>query len=135
MAYDTELAERIRRILRPHGNVSERKMFGGIAFMVGGNMACGVIHDELMVRVGSEPSSPRWPSRTRASWTSLTVRARAWCTSPSTASPRMRTSLAGSGGAPPTRGPFPRSRRRPRLEHDQPGTPPMGAHSRKLVNR
>ncbi len=53
MAYDTELAERIRRILRPHGNVSERRMFGGIAFMVGGNMACGVIHDELMVRVGS----------------------------------------------------------------------------------
>jgi TfoX/Sxy family transcriptional regulator of competence genes len=54
VAYDTELAERIRRILRPHRNVSERKMFGGIAFMVGGNMACGVIHDELMVRVGSE---------------------------------------------------------------------------------
>jgi TfoX/Sxy family transcriptional regulator of competence genes len=54
MAYDDSLAERIRGILGPVSAVSERKMFGGIAFMVGGNMACGVIGDELMVRVGPD---------------------------------------------------------------------------------
>ena len=54
MAYDEHLAERIRTILGSVGAVSERKMFGGIAFMVGGNMACGVIGDELMVRVGPD---------------------------------------------------------------------------------
>lgn len=54
MAYDEHLADRIRRILGSVDAVSERKMFGGIAFMVGGNMACGVIGDELMVRVGPE---------------------------------------------------------------------------------
>jgi TfoX/Sxy family transcriptional regulator of competence genes len=54
MAYDERLAARIRRILSSAAAVSERKMFGGIAFMVGGNMACGVIGDELMVRVGPD---------------------------------------------------------------------------------
>jgi TfoX/Sxy family transcriptional regulator of competence genes len=54
MAYDERLAGRIRHILSSVGSVSERKMFGGIAFMVGGNMACGVIGDELMVRVGPD---------------------------------------------------------------------------------
>ena len=53
MAYDERLAERIRGILLARRDVSERKMFGGIAFMVGGNMACGVVHDELMIRVGA----------------------------------------------------------------------------------
>ena len=51
MAYDTELATRIHDLLAPREGLSERKMFGGIAFMVGGNMACGVIGSELMVRL------------------------------------------------------------------------------------
>lgn len=51
MAYDEVLADRIREVLAPREGVSERKMFGGIAFMVGGNMACGVIGSELMVRL------------------------------------------------------------------------------------
>ena len=54
MAYDEELAERIRGALGGGDDVTERKMFGGIAFMVAGNMACGVIRDDLMVRVGPE---------------------------------------------------------------------------------
>ena len=54
MAYDEALAERIRALLAGRDAVTERKMFGGIAFMVGGNMACGVIHDDLMVRVGPD---------------------------------------------------------------------------------
>ena len=54
MAYDEALAERIRGALRGRDGVTERKMFGGIAFMVGGNMAVGVIRDDLMVRVGPD---------------------------------------------------------------------------------
>ena len=54
MAYDEALAERIRGVLAQRDGVSERKMFGGIAFMVGGNMACGVMGRELMVRVGPD---------------------------------------------------------------------------------
>jgi TfoX/Sxy family transcriptional regulator of competence genes len=54
MAYDEGLAQRIREALdelQPPALV-EKKMFGGIGFMVQGNMACGVIKDKLIVRVG-----------------------------------------------------------------------------------
>lgn len=54
MAYDEVLAERIRTALRGRGDVVEKKMFGGITFMVAGRMACGVVHDDLMVRVGRD---------------------------------------------------------------------------------
>jgi TfoX/Sxy family transcriptional regulator of competence genes len=39
-------------VLGPRADLSERKMFGGIAFMVGGNMAVGVLGDDLIVRLG-----------------------------------------------------------------------------------
>jgi TfoX/Sxy family transcriptional regulator of competence genes len=51
MAYDEGLAERIRGVLDARSDVDERKMFGGIAFLVAGNMACGVMRDDLMVRL------------------------------------------------------------------------------------
>jgi hypothetical protein len=51
MAYDEQLAERVRDLLSVRDGFSERKMFGGIGFMLGGNMACGVSGDELMVRL------------------------------------------------------------------------------------
>jgi TfoX/Sxy family transcriptional regulator of competence genes len=51
MAYDAGLAERIRGVLDARSDVDERKMFGGIAFLVAGNMACGVMRDDLMVRM------------------------------------------------------------------------------------
>lgn len=54
MAYDEKLAERIRKVLAGKKSVTEKKMFGGLCFMVGGNMACGIVGDELMVRVGPE---------------------------------------------------------------------------------
>jgi TfoX/Sxy family transcriptional regulator of competence genes len=54
MAYNEKLAERIRLQLSDRTNVVERKMFGGLAFMVRGHMCCGVVGDELMVRVGVE---------------------------------------------------------------------------------
>jgi len=52
MAYNQDLAERIRAQLAPLQPYTEKSMFGGIAFFVNGNMACGVSGDTLMVRVG-----------------------------------------------------------------------------------
>ena len=54
MAYDGGLAQRIREVFDGNTGVDERKMFGGIAFMVEGNMCVGVAGDELMVRVGPD---------------------------------------------------------------------------------
>jgi|SRR6186997_3285127 len=54
MAFDEALADRIRDILAPRPALSERKMFGGIAFLLAGNMAVGVIGEELMVRLDPE---------------------------------------------------------------------------------
>ena len=51
MAFDEGLAERIRGVLDARSDVDERKMFGGIGFLVAGNMACGVMRDDLMVRM------------------------------------------------------------------------------------
>jgi hypothetical protein len=51
VAYDEALADRVRGLLAVRDRTSERKMFGGIGFMVGGNMACGVHGDELIVRL------------------------------------------------------------------------------------
>ena len=47
-------AERVRNLLDEQRNGSEKEMFGGIAFMIDGKMCCGVMKDDLMVRVGAE---------------------------------------------------------------------------------
>lgn len=54
MAYDEKLGERIRALLAPFPEITERKMFGGLAFLLQGNMCCGVVSEWLMVRVGRE---------------------------------------------------------------------------------
>jgi TfoX/Sxy family transcriptional regulator of competence genes len=54
MAYDEPLAKRVRSALRARAEVSEKKMFGGLAFLQKGKMFCGIVKDELVVRVGSE---------------------------------------------------------------------------------
>ena len=54
MAFDEALGDRVRTLLAPRGEVSERKMFGGIAFMISGNMCVGVIGEDLLVRLGAE---------------------------------------------------------------------------------
>jgi TfoX/Sxy family transcriptional regulator of competence genes len=51
MAYDEQLAHRIRSILDPVPGLVEKKMFGGVGYLVGGNMACGVNGDRLIVRM------------------------------------------------------------------------------------
>ncbi len=52
MAYDSGLAERIREAFAERDDVVEKKMFGGLCFMVRGHMCCGIVGAELMLRVG-----------------------------------------------------------------------------------
>jgi TfoX/Sxy family transcriptional regulator of competence genes len=54
VAYDEDLAQRVREVLAARAEVSERKMFGGIGFMIAGNMSVGVIGEELIVRLDPE---------------------------------------------------------------------------------
>lgn len=54
MAYDEGLAQRIREMLEEIPEVVEKKMFGGIGFLLQGNMAVGVNKEDLIVRVGAE---------------------------------------------------------------------------------
>jgi len=54
MAFDEALAARLRRILAARTGITERKMMGGLCFMVGEHMCCGVLGSALMVRVGRD---------------------------------------------------------------------------------
>jgi TfoX/Sxy family transcriptional regulator of competence genes len=54
VAYDERLAARVRDILAGDPALSERKMFGGLAFMLDGNMCCGIVDDRLMLRLGAD---------------------------------------------------------------------------------
>jgi TfoX/Sxy family transcriptional regulator of competence genes len=54
MAYDEDLAMRVREQLADQDAITEKEMFGGLAFLLAGNMSVGIRGSELMVRVGPE---------------------------------------------------------------------------------
>jgi hypothetical protein len=54
MSYNERLASRVRAILGTSPGLVEKKMFGGVGFMIHGNMACGVHKDALIARVGRQ---------------------------------------------------------------------------------
>ena len=54
MVYDEALAHRVREVLGPRSGLTEKKMFGGLSFLLDGKMFCGIVKDDLMVRVGPE---------------------------------------------------------------------------------
>lgn len=54
MAHDERLAGRVRHLLGERTDVTERRMFGGLTFMVGGHMCCGINSNELILRLGPE---------------------------------------------------------------------------------
>lgn len=58
MAFDEGLAHRVREVLSERVDLTEKKMFGGLCFLLGGNMCCGIVGDELMLRVGPEAYKP-----------------------------------------------------------------------------
>ena len=55
MAYDLTLAARIADLLNGQQGAQQKRMFGGVCFLLRGNMCCGVAGKKLMVRVGKEP--------------------------------------------------------------------------------
>jgi TfoX/Sxy family transcriptional regulator of competence genes len=52
LSYDREVAERVRQLLAGRDDVVEKRMVGGLSFLVNGNMCCGITGTALMVRVG-----------------------------------------------------------------------------------
>jgi hypothetical protein len=54
VTYSEKLADRIRAALDGRDDVVEKRMFGGVAFMVAGSMACGIVGNDLMARVGPD---------------------------------------------------------------------------------
>ena len=54
MAIDERLADRVRRALAGRRHLSEKRMFGGLSFLIRGNTCCGIVGHELMVRVGPD---------------------------------------------------------------------------------
>jgi TfoX/Sxy family transcriptional regulator of competence genes len=54
MAFDEGLAHRLREQFSSRGDVTEKKMFGGLCFMVSGHMCCGIVGETLMARVGPD---------------------------------------------------------------------------------
>ena len=54
MAYDEKLASRVRKLLAKRKAMTEKKMFGGVAFLLSGNMCCGVHGRALIVRLNPE---------------------------------------------------------------------------------
>ncbi len=53
MAYDEGLADRVRELMAGEPGLVEKKMFGGLAVMLDSNMACGVMGDEVVIRIDS----------------------------------------------------------------------------------
>ena len=54
LSYDPAAADRVRQLLSGRTDVAEKKMVGGLSFLVNGNMCCGITGTALMVRVGAE---------------------------------------------------------------------------------
>ena len=57
MAYDEGLAVRVRKALGRNSALAEKKMFGGVAFLLHGNMCCGILDDSLMVRLDPQQTA------------------------------------------------------------------------------
>lgn len=57
MTIDEDLADRVRALIEGHATATERRMFGGVSFMVGGNVACGVLPRGLLVRCAADEAA------------------------------------------------------------------------------
>lgn len=69
MAYDEKLAARMRAELAQKPGYSELRMCGGLCFLLHGNMACSILKDGLLVRVGCRATRTPWLSAMCARWT------------------------------------------------------------------
>ena len=102
MPYDEALAKRVRRALEPAADdVREQRMFGGLSFMLRGNMAVGVYGEDLIVRLdpATLDAALARPQRARSTSSKLAERPRAGCWSARTARRPRAASVRGSRAA------------------------------------
>lgn len=57
MAYDENVAARVRSALKRRRGITEKRMFGGLAFLLDGNMCCGVLGEDLVLRLGEDEAA------------------------------------------------------------------------------
>ena len=110
MAYDEDLAHRIRELIGGEPEISEQRMFGGLAFLVGGKMSVAVSgNGGLIVRVDPEETERFSPRRTRNRSRCADGRCRDDCASAPRACEPNASSNPGSGAALRTHARFPPS--------------------------
>ena len=104
MAYDEGLATRVREVLGDQPGLVEKQMFGGLAFLVQGNMACGVRGEDLIMRVAADAAevASGEPGVRPFDLTGRPMKGWLLVAADGTATPRTRTCGAGSTGAWPT---------------------------------
>ena len=108
MAYNQELTKRIRTLLIHHRGVEEKKMFGGVGFLLNGNMACGVYKEDLIVRLDPQRSEDalakphiqpfRMGGRTMAGWITVSPQG---CKKDEDLKKWIREGIAHAGSLPP----------------------------------
>ncbi len=54
MAFDAQLADRVRKLLARRKGFSEKRMFGGVGFLLNDNMCCGILRSDLILRLGAD---------------------------------------------------------------------------------
>jgi hypothetical protein len=102
MAYDEGLASRIREAIGEQPGLAEKKMFGGLAFLVDGNMACGVRGDDLIVRVAAEEADAALDEPGARPFDLTGRPMKGWLMVAADGHARTTTCAAGSTGAWPT---------------------------------
>jgi hypothetical protein len=133
MAYDTGLADRIRRELASLSDVREVRMFGGLCFMVGGHMCCGVLKDDLVVRLdrADVPGALREPHVRPMDFTGRPARGLVYVGAPGTRTAAgvrrwVKRAVAHAASLPPKAGGVRRRRRPPRVKARRPPTRAAG---------
>jgi hypothetical protein len=101
MAYDLHLADRVRSILARGCDFSERKMFGGLAFMVNGRMTCGVLKTDLVLHLTPEQAatSLRQPYARPMDFTGKALRSMTCVSAPGTDSDQALTTWVETAAA------------------------------------
>src|SRR6266566_3742163 len=103
MAYDEPLANRIRQALGTRNDITERKMFGGLAFLYLGRMCCGIVGRDLMVRISDDEFDAVMRGRHVRPMDFRASRSGDLCTSrhpPSTQAPRSGRGCLAVSGSP-----------------------------------
>lgn len=82
MPYSEQLAARVRKLLARRKGITEKKMFGGLCFLLNGNMCCGVVHDELVLRLGPEgaPQALQQPNTREMDFTGKPIKSMVYLT-------------------------------------------------------